>query len=355
MAYSAPVTIGQVLSEIGYPVSYYSRVGRAVGGVTPGIFLCQLLYWTGGKDGKRRGHNPNGWVYKSRSEILEETALTRREQETSRRKLRALGILEEKKAPHPHTFREVLYFRVDMGKLHEVYEAFWAEHTEVEELSPCQHETDLPVGTKRTNKEVRNVPPTTETTITETTTESTLGETETETRNIKEIYWDSEKGWEGDIEALFETFTEAAQDLYGFKDLRDYEPRMLFDFLLGEQHMWWVGKNTSDPQKIFATLVSWFRDRYRAEDTYLLRHDLVFCRLVCSYGVSAIRSEDPKERDKLVTSLKRLDSLLTPEGKRMEAYGEWARQSWQSNGSASRRIGDVLNLRKAETFLSSVT
>ena len=194
-----------------------------------------------------------------------------------------------------------------------------------------------------------------ETTITESTTESTLGETETETRNIKEIYWDSEKGWEGDIEALFETFTEAAQDLYGFKDLRDYEPRMLFDFLLGEQHMWWVGKNTSDPQKIFTTLVSWFRDRYRAEDTYLLRHDLVFCRLVCSYGVSAIRSEDPKERDKLVTSLKRLDSLLTPEGKRMEAYGEWARQSWQSNGSASRRIGDVLNLRKAETFLSSVT
>jgi len=238
-----------------------------------------------------------------------------------------------------------------MGKLHEVYEAFWAEHTEVEELSPCQYETDLPVGTKRTNKEVRNVPPTTETT-TESTTEITLGETET--RNIKEIYWNSEKGWEGDIEALFETFTEVTQDLYEFKDLRNYEPRMLFDFLLGEQYVWWSGRNTSDPQKIFATLDNRLRDRYRSEDSYLLRHDLVFCRLVCSYGVSGDRPEDPDKRDELVTSLKRLDSLLTPEGKRMEAYGEWARQNWQSNGSAVRRIRDVLNLHKAETFLSSV-
>ena len=351
MAYSAPKTIGNVLSDIGYPVSYYARIGRAVGGAKPGILLCQLLYWTGGKDGKRRGHNPDGWVYKSRSEILEETALTRREQETSRRKLRALGILEEKKEPHPHTYREVLYFRVDMAKLHEVYEAFWTGQDEVEELSPCQHETDL-LSVRNVPQEVRNVPPTTETT-TESTTESTLGETET--RNIKEIYWNSEKGWEGDIEALFETFTEAAQGLSEFKDLRNYEPRMLFDFLLGEQHMWWVGRNTSDPQKIFATLVSWFRDRYRSEDSYLLRHDLVFCRLTSAYGGSGLRPESPKERNKLVTSLKRLDSLLTSEGKRMEAYGEWARQCWQSNGSATRSIRDVLNLRKAETFLSSVT
>jgi len=171
MAYSAPVTIGQVLSEIGYPVSYYARVAQAVGGMGPGMFLCQILYWTGGKDGQRRGRDPEGWVYKSRSEILEETAMTRTEQETSRRKLRAIGILEEKKAPHPHTYREVLYYRVDMAKLHEVYEAFWTEQDEVEELSPCQHETDL-LSVRNVTKEVRNVPPTTETT-TETTTEST--------------------------------------------------------------------------------------------------------------------------------------------------------------------------------------
>jgi hypothetical protein len=165
MAYSAPMTIGSVLSDIGYPVSYFARVGRAVGGVKPGMFLCQFL------DGKRRGHDLDGWVYKSRSEIREETSMTRDEQETARRKLRALGILEEKKAPHPHTFSQVLYFRVDLAKLHEVYEAFWTEQDEVEELSPCQHETDL-LSVRNVTKEVRNVPPTTETT-TETTTEST--------------------------------------------------------------------------------------------------------------------------------------------------------------------------------------
>ena len=352
MAYSAPKTIGQVLSEIGYPVSYYSRVARVVGGLRPGMFLCQILYWTGGKDGKRRGHDPDGWVYKSRSEIREETSMTRDEQETARRKLRALGILEEKKAPHPHTFREVLYFRVDMGKLHEVYEAFWAEQDEEAELSFCRQETSLPGGGKPTTKAAENLPPTTETT-TESTTETT-GETETETET-KKIYWILGKGWEGDIEALFEVFTEVTQDLREFEDLRNYEPRMLFEFMLGEQHRWWIGKNTSDPKKVFAKLVSWFRDRYRSEDNYLLRCDLIFCRLVGSYGISGGWPEDPDKRAELVTSLKRLDSLLTPEGKRMEAYGEWARQSWQSNGSASRRIGDVLNLRKAETFLSSVT
>ncbi len=102
-------------------------------------------------------------------------------------------------------------------------------------------------------------------------------------------------------------------------------PSLLFDFMLGEQHMWWVGKNTSDPQKIFANLVSWFRDRYRSEDSYLLRHDLLFCRLTSAYGVSGVRPDDPDKRAELVTSLKRLDSLLTSEGKRIEAYGEWAR------------------------------
>ena len=192
-----------------------------------------------------------------------------------------------------------------------------------------------------------------ETTITETTTEITIGETETETKKEK-ISWILGKGWEGDIEALFEVFTEVTQDLREFEDLRDYEPRMLFEFMLGEQHRWWVGKNTSDPQKIFAKLVSWFRDRYRSEDNYLLRCDLIFCRLVGSYGISGGWPEDPDKRAELVTSLKRLDSLLTPEGRRIEAYGEWARQNWQSNGSASRRIGDVLNLRKAEIFLSAV-
>jgi hypothetical protein len=101
------------------------------------------------------------------------------------------------------------------------------------------------------------------------------------------------KGWEGDIEALFKVFTEATQDLREFEDLRDYEPRMLFDFLLGEQYVWWSERDTSDPQKMFAALSKLYRDRYRSEDRYLLRHDLVFCRLVCSYGVSGDRPEAP--------------------------------------------------------------
>src|SRR4051812_5666225 len=83
------------------PIAYHPVLARALGSATAGIFLSQLLYWL------PRSNDPAGWVWKTQPEIAAETALTRSEQETARRILRAAGVLEEKRAGVPAR----LYFR----------------------------------------------------------------------------------------------------------------------------------------------------------------------------------------------------------------------------------------------------
>src|SRR3712207_2309511 len=73
------------------PVAYHPIITRVVGSATAGIFLSQLLYWT------PRTQDPEGWVYKTQEDILEETGLTRSEQETARRVLRGAMVMEEVK------------------------------------------------------------------------------------------------------------------------------------------------------------------------------------------------------------------------------------------------------------------
>ena len=89
------------------PIAYYVAFANVGGGVTSGVFLSQLLYWTG------KGKDPDGWIYKVQGEWTDETGLTRREQETARRRLRQVGILQEKRAGVPAR----LYYRVDLDKL----------------------------------------------------------------------------------------------------------------------------------------------------------------------------------------------------------------------------------------------
>ena len=77
------------------PIAYHAVLAKAVGSANAGIFLSQLLYWT------PRAHDKDGWIYKTQQDIYEETALTRREQETARRRLRTAKVLEEKRAGVP--------------------------------------------------------------------------------------------------------------------------------------------------------------------------------------------------------------------------------------------------------------
>jgi hypothetical protein len=91
-------------------VGYSPDLARAVGGATTGLFLCQLLFQSD------KGHDPNGWVYKSEQEMGKETGLTKREQQTARRKLLSLGVIVIMRGG----FRNTYHFKVIWEKLYQV-------------------------------------------------------------------------------------------------------------------------------------------------------------------------------------------------------------------------------------------
>lgn len=96
-----------VLKLLASPIAYYAILAKISGGVTAGVFLSQLIYWTG------RGKQADGWIWKSADEMESETGLTRTEQETARRKLKDRGFIAERLAGVPAT----LHYRVDLDAI----------------------------------------------------------------------------------------------------------------------------------------------------------------------------------------------------------------------------------------------
>jgi hypothetical protein len=93
-------------------VGYSPDLARAVGGATTGLFLSQLLFLSD------KGHNPDGWVYKSEAEMGRETGLTKREQQTARRKLLSLGVIQIERRGFKFTY----HFKVMWQRLYQVIE-----------------------------------------------------------------------------------------------------------------------------------------------------------------------------------------------------------------------------------------
>jgi hypothetical protein len=91
-------------------VGYSPDLAKIVGGATIGLFLSQLLFLSD------KGANPEGWVYKSEAEMGKETGLTKREQQTARRKLLSLGVI----AIIRGGFRNTYHFKVIWEKLYQV-------------------------------------------------------------------------------------------------------------------------------------------------------------------------------------------------------------------------------------------
>lgn len=79
-------------------------------GITGALFLSQAIYWS------KRTKDEHGWFYKTQEEWEEETGMTRYEQETARKKLKSIKVLEEKKAGVPAR----IFYRVNDEKLHEI-------------------------------------------------------------------------------------------------------------------------------------------------------------------------------------------------------------------------------------------
>jgi len=84
-----------VHARLGSPIAYYSTLSRILGGVEENLFVSQFFSWYD------KGHSHEEWIYITQDENLEATGLTRRNQETARRRLRSLGVLEEQRAGIP--------------------------------------------------------------------------------------------------------------------------------------------------------------------------------------------------------------------------------------------------------------
>jgi hypothetical protein len=91
-------------------VGYSPDLARAVGGATIGLFLSQLLFLSD------KGVNPDGWIYKSEAEMGQETGLSKREQQTARRKLLSLGVIVIMRGGWKNTY----HFKVIWEKLYQV-------------------------------------------------------------------------------------------------------------------------------------------------------------------------------------------------------------------------------------------
>lgn len=89
------------------PIAYHRVLAEIAGSASGGVFLSQAIYWA------KRATLPDGWFYKTSDQWFEETYLTRREQETVRKRLTALNILQEEKRGVPAK----LHYRVNESEL----------------------------------------------------------------------------------------------------------------------------------------------------------------------------------------------------------------------------------------------
>lgn len=102
------------------PVAYQPIIAKATGSVKLTVLWCQIHYWTD------KTQDPDGWVYKTRDAIFEETGLGRKEQETVRELGSKLGVLMSEVRGTPPT----VHFRVDEGRMIELIERYGKENPE---------------------------------------------------------------------------------------------------------------------------------------------------------------------------------------------------------------------------------
>ena len=84
---------------------HYVALGCGINGA---LMLSQMVYWS------KRTKDRNGYFYKTQEEWEDETGLTRREQETARKKLRELGFSSECKRGVPCK----VHFKVERDSLY---------------------------------------------------------------------------------------------------------------------------------------------------------------------------------------------------------------------------------------------
>jgi hypothetical protein len=122
---------------------HYVSLGCGINGA---LMLSQMVYWS------KRTKDKNGYFYKTQDDWEQETGLTRREQETARKRLRELGFVSE----HKHGVPCKVHFRVEHDNLYMALVRFsqnsqssMAESAKLE----CTNAPNSDVGISQTNTE----------------------------------------------------------------------------------------------------------------------------------------------------------------------------------------------------------
>ena len=109
--------IGLALSLLGREVlAFHPRLVKLSGRVTAALMLSQSLYWTRVLIAQNKSNNRedrDGWFWKTRADWLREIALSKHEQDTARKRLRALPFWQE----HRKGLPAKMHFRVDADEL----------------------------------------------------------------------------------------------------------------------------------------------------------------------------------------------------------------------------------------------
>jgi len=126
------------------PVAYHPDMARILGSVKCAIFTCQLLYWTG------KGARKDGYIWKTQKDITQETGLSRCEQETARRHLVEMGVLEEKLAGIPAR----LHYRLDVEKLQASVQEYYEQDCGEVADSDVEEQQSIPEITQENTTEI---------------------------------------------------------------------------------------------------------------------------------------------------------------------------------------------------------
>jgi hypothetical protein len=106
--------LADLLPDIGRVLAYSPALARALGSVNAAILLCQLIYWLG------KEAEPELGIYKTKTELTDETGLNRSEQDIATARLKELGLLTTNYRRQQHR----LYYLLHTDAIYE----FWEKH-----------------------------------------------------------------------------------------------------------------------------------------------------------------------------------------------------------------------------------
>jgi hypothetical protein len=128
------------------PVAYRPVIAKALGSVKLGLLISQLYYW------KDKGNDEDGWIYKTRDAIYDETALSRSEQETAREKAREMGILSEIRKGIPRK----VYYKINIADLAKILREYQETNQKPSRRKTsqqvCESIRDAPTGRQETSR-----------------------------------------------------------------------------------------------------------------------------------------------------------------------------------------------------------